>query len=88
MRSRSTLALTGIGAAGASTARVHPNGTPSCGADCLNVSNLLYGPAQVLNAKANGKVVLRHASNSYSFEDCHSRRLASRRSAQYRAAPG
>jgi hypothetical protein len=64
-----TLALTGVGAAGASTARIHPNGTPSCGGDCLNVSNLLYGPAQVINGKANGKVVLRHASDAYPFED-------------------
>lgn len=65
--------LLALGFAGAASAHTvptaHPDGTPSCGATCLNVSNELYGPAQVINGKASGKVTLRHASNAYSFED-------------------
>ena len=62
-------AILPIGFAAAASASVRPAGTPSCGATCLNVSSLAYGPAQVLNGKANGKVVLRHALDSYPFED-------------------
>jgi hypothetical protein len=43
-------------AAGASTAKVHPNATPACSFNCFSLSGLQFGPSQIMNAYIPGNL--------------------------------